>query len=58
MDINQILSDLAILAGMLLVAVLAIGPLWLSHESREARTQLPPARAGSRVSHGPRALRP
>lgn len=58
MDINQILSDLAILAGMLLVAVLAIGPLWLSHGAREPRTEVRTTRPSGQLSRGPRALRP
>ncbi|WP_162802178.1 hypothetical protein [Ornithinimicrobium murale] len=34
MDINHLLSDLAIVAGILLVAVLAVGPLWLAHDTQ------------------------
>lgn len=44
MDINQLLSDLAILAGILLMTVLAVGPLWLTHDTGSATR---PGRSGS-----------
>lgn len=49
MDINQLLRDLAIIASMLLMALLAIGPLWLSHQARAPRAGLHP-RSGRRAS--------
>lgn len=38
MTITQLLTDLALVAGILLMAVLAIAPLWLEHEARTAET--------------------
>lgn len=36
MDITQLLADFTTLAGILLIAVLAIGPLWLTdHPSND-----------------------
>ena len=56
MDINDLLANLAILAGILLMAVLAVGPLWLAHQTergeRHAPTRL--SRSSSRRS-APRA---
>ena len=50
MDINQLLSDLATLAGILLVAVLAVGPLWLSHAAQRASSPQQPSHALSHTS--------
>lgn len=50
MDINQLFSDLAILAGILLMTVLAVGPLWLTHDDRAPRRGHAQVRAGRRSS--------
>lgn len=59
MDITQLLIDTAVLAGMLLMTVLAVVPIWLRHDAERAqivaarapRTPQPPLAA---VHHLPR----
>lgn len=42
MTITQLLTDIALIAGVLLVAALAIVPLWLEHDAEPAETHPAP----------------